>query len=205
MAIIIINEIVIIFVDPAPAAPAAPAVPPAPAPAGPAVAPADEPVEAPDAPAPDAPAESKALTTKKRKKAFNNSLPGPGSATGSGSDDPRLVSPDERLTGAVRLLVGAGAPILPGARSGTEICRFWAGGKSVALSELRPTARFLNSLPASNGAVERWFGKGSELYRDPLRKTSSGEHLLVRVNAHQLGVAGYDIPPVPRKSSESEE
>ena len=75
--------------------------------------------------------------------------------------------------------------------------------------------RFLNgwvenklaSIPASNGDVERFFGRLNELWTDPQRQSNNGEHCMLACNGPQLAMAGYNWLPqkvVPEAATQEE-
>ena len=138
-------------------------------------------------------------TNKKRRKnvrgeaarsGFADALPGNPSA--AGSTDPRLSNAREIIAGQVRTLLTS--EVLPGTRDGKVLCAWWYSPSAAAFGRLRPAARLLNQFPASQGKLERRFGKASSLWREPRRFVSKGRQQLLNCNAWQLGMAGYSGP-----------
>ena len=80
---------------------------------------------------------------------------------------------------------------LPGVRDGLSMCRWWASPQAAHFHLIRPIARFLLSIPAGNSALERHFGRFAELFHNPQRLQSMGNHVLLAINGPNLGMAGF--------------
>lgn len=126
----------------------------------------------------------------KARQAMAKAMP---TAPGTGSTDPRLANPKEIIAMKVRSLLTS--PSLPGTSDGRVLCAWWYSPYAASFERLRPAARVLNSFAASNGRLERRFGKSSEFWADPRKIVSKGLHLPLETNGPQLGMPGYRDAP----------
>ena len=129
----------------------------------------------------------------KARQAMAKAMPkGPGTE----SSDPRLTNPREIVAAKVRSLLTS--PALPGTDNGRALCAWWYSPAASSFERIRPAARILNSFAASNGRLERRFGKSSEFWADPRKIVSKGLQLPLETNGPQLGMPGYsDLGDVP--------
>ena len=82
----------------------------------------------------------------------------------------------------------------PGASDPLRLCKWWHTTGKVSFPDLLPGVRVLLSVPASNGLVERCFGKCSSLL-SAKRKSLEPIQAFLQVNAPQLGLPGYAHAP----------
>ena len=81
--------------------------------------------------------------------------------------------------------------VVAGVSDGLVMATWWVSPSAEGHQYLAPVARFLLSLPAGNGDVERYFGRLGELWSDAQRQSSLEEHCLLACHGPQLGMSGY--------------
>ena len=101
-----------------------------------------------------------------------------------------MLGVKDKIRDQVEALLNYGS--LPGVKDPVAMCRWWHSGQAAQFSMIKPFARLLLSIPAGNGALERHFGRLQELFNNPQRLLSLGQHVLLSVNGPSLQMEGYE-------------
>lgn len=103
---------------------------------------------------------------------------------------PDRASSDSRQRVAAQVRAFCMREDKPGASDPLRLCKWWHTTGKVSFPDLLPGVRVLLSVPASNGLVERCFGKCSSLLSAKRKKLEPIQAFL-QVNAPQLGLPGH--------------